>query len=193
MAILDFVIRNNISPNNKFYYAFKEPIALNASTFGAKIAFYDKGNDLLYHNKSAYAHELHDPAEIAKGMAIMNGQLQNDKYSDYKLLISTWSKQGNMAYLFEYIKMEYKYFHVFINLKEKYQIRIFGGVLRNNVPVALNDSTITKLGFMRSVFDEIEVLRSLELLGLRNEEPLIKDSISTNFFADLLPKNKWYK
>lgn len=195
MKIFGWVIKDNISCNKQFYYALKMPVCLNPSAFGAEVAFYDLNDNLLYHNLNAFAHELHDPLEIEESRAMGMGliPLRQKTYEETRLRIVTWSKQGNMVYILEYFKLGRKYYNVFLNLKERYQIKAIDTISRGQEYISIPAQIITKLRLCYPNFDEVEVLKTLEELGFRKEEPLIKDTVKANFFADLLPRNRWHK
>lgn len=196
MKIFQFVIKDNISIHGRFYYALKMPVGLNPSAFGAEVAFYSKENDLLYHNKAALTHELNDPEDIEKGRACMEGTIPIHELpikKDTRLRIASWSKQGNMVYLLEYFKFERKYYNVFLNLNDQYQIRTLDAISREKEYISIPAKTITSLGICKPNFDEEIVLDTLKALGLRNEEPLIKDPIKKNLLTAWLPSNKWHK
>ena len=192
MSILDLMINDNKSPNCKFYFQYKEPESLNPSAFGSKIAFYDTSHNLLYHYKDAFAHELNEPALVAENRAIMNGVLlDRNTPLPYRLRIATWSRQGNMAHILEYFRYDQTYYNVLINLHEQYYIRVLYAI--GHQKGAIDDSTLTKIGIFRPNFDEIEVLKTFDSLGLNEHLPLRRDPIHRNIFTKILPINRWHK
>lgn len=105
MNAFGLIIKDNFSPNGKFYYKIKFPVSLNPSAFGCEIAFFDRNDGLLYHNQDAYAHEVNDPADIeAKRIESLLPNKTSFPQQDPILRIATWSKQGNIVYILEYFK-----------------------------------------------------------------------------------------
>src|SRR6185437_7983840 len=106
--IFDWVLKDNISPNNDFYYKIQYPQELNKAALGCKIAFYDKFDQLIYFHESAVAHELNDPEDIKRERELVSEKRYNELLPHDHLRIATWSIQGNMAYILEYHKENMK-------------------------------------------------------------------------------------
>lgn len=197
-SIIDTVVKNTTSPNDCFYYKFRKPLDLNPSAFGAKIAFFDKHDELLYYNSNMFAHELVDPAISAEIRAIAKGVLDtrkpnNKEPEEATMLLANWSMQGNMCYLLEYCKANYSYYNVFLNLEHRYQVRLLHGISRQSEYVSIPASTITKLDLHRKKFDEAEVIGMLKKLGLYKEEPLVRYPLKKNYLVDFFFGKRWYK
>ena len=48
---------NSMSPSGN-YYRFKEPIWLNMTNIGCKIAFYNNASKLIYYREGTFAHQI---------------------------------------------------------------------------------------------------------------------------------------
>ena len=195
MKIFDWIIKDNESPNKKFHYAFREPESLNPAAFGAHIAFFDNNENLLYYNKNGFAHELNDPAIIAKEQAVFEGQLlpRATNETNGKLRLATWSKQGNMAHILEYNMFEHTYHHVFMNLAERYQIRALYAISGVQEFISIDAVQLTRLGIFRPNFDEYYLIEVLNNLRLNNPEPLLKDKRYSTVLYEFLNLPKWYR
>lgn len=151
-----------LSPNKEYYYRVQKPVSINMSNFACKIAFYNSDDQLLYFRNNTFAHWL-------------------KPWQTINLVI--WSKQGNMAYFYEYARNNV-YESVFLNLKERYCYRI--DELQNNFVI------INGLQLKDREYDEDDVVRELQNAGI-NQYPLIKDELPASSFLDrLFSKNKWY-
>jgi len=153
---------NTLNPGKFFYYKVQRPISINMSNFACRIFFCNMNNSLIYYRHNVLAHWL-EPCQ--------------------KIELVKWSKQGNVAYLYEYQRNEV-YESVFINLKEKYCYRI--DEMKNNFEIVHN------FNLRDREFDEDEIISKLGGIGLQRQ-PLIKDEIPVaNFLGRLLNRNKWY-
>ena len=174
---------NTLSPSGNFYYCLQKPKALNPSAFGCKIAFYDISENLIYHRSKFYAHELHSKQEIELACEEMKLAIFNKKLEDSSIKIVKWSIQGNLAYFLEFYHWNYEklFGSVFLNLNEGYCFRI--NEIENNFEI------VNHINLKDRFFDENEVVKRLEDLGIQRED-VIKDKVNDNFLASLL--NKWY-
>lgn len=191
MGVFELIQNNTASPNNDFYFRVQAPECLNPSAFGCKIAFYDKNDDLLYYNNKSFAHELNDPADVKKSRIFdSKGMPEYTPLPYKKLIIATWSSQGNIVHILEYTPgfsfSEIAHYHnLFIDLKGQYFVRVKAGII--------NDEIITALKICFNGFDENKVLEMLKQLDLLDALPLIKDKIRPdNFLQKLIGSNKWY-
>lgn len=178
-----FINVNTLSPSNKFYYRLQPAQALNPSAFGCKIAFYDISEKLIYHRSKVYAHELHSKEEIKLAYEEMKSRIFNKRLENDSIEVVKWSIQGNLAYFLEFYNRNYQtlFESVFLNLNEEYCFRI--NELQNNFEI------VDHINLKDRLFDENEVIKKLENLGLQREE-VIKDKVNKNFLASLL--TKWY-
>ncbi len=176
---------NTLSPTGAFYRV-KQPKELNKPAFGCKIAFYDKNASLIYHRSEVYAHELHSKEEIQLARQKMEmGQLQeNEEYGSIEIV--KWSEQGNLAYFLEYTQQNYKklYDSVFLNLKEQFCYRI--DELQNDFEI------VDSLHLKNLDFDEMLILKRLENLGLKQQEPIINRVFGNNLYDRLFFHNQWF-
>lgn len=185
-----FVFNNTISPNKQFFFRYQNARSINPSCFACKIALFDNIDDsLLFYNSESYAHELNDPEEI--NWLRSNIDNPDIKYPLHdKLLIATWSIQGNMLYILEYIPSYSKtekplYSNLFFDLKNKSLIR----TKYNDI----DDDVITRLKIRKENFDEEDVKNTLKSLGLFNPSTLIGSHKPRSYFTRrFLKYNKWY-
>lgn len=151
-----------LSPSKRYYYKVQKPISINMSNFASKIAFYSTNGQLLYFRNSTFVHWL-------KPWQTIN--------------LVLWSKQGNMAYFYEYARSNV-YESVFLNLKERYCYRI--DELKNNFAI------VDGFKLKDREFNEGDVIRELQNTGM-NQHPLIMDELKKgNFLNRLLCRDKWY-
>jgi hypothetical protein len=153
---------NTLSPGKNFYYKVQKPLSINMSNFACRISFYDANGALIYYRHNTLAHWL-EPWQ--------------------KIELVKWSKQGNLAYFYEYQRNKV-YESVFLNLKEKYCYRI--DEMKNNFDI------VHSLNLKDREFDEDEIISKLAGLDLPRHV-LIKDKImETNFLDNFLNRNRWY-
>ncbi len=177
---------NTLSPSKSYYYIVRPPEELNKAAFGCKIAFYTIDKKLLYYRKKTYSHELHNKKEIASYREIMEAGKSFRNVLPPKMEIVLWSGKGNVAYMLEHYRGNYDelYESVFLNLRELYCYRI--DEIRDNFKI------VDGLELKDREYDEEEVIKKLEELGLA-KQPLIKDNIPKRSLLDnVLNTNKWY-
>jgi hypothetical protein len=173
---------NTLSPSSAFYYQVQAPVALNPAAFGCKIAFFNDRNEMLYHRREYYAHELHSLSEIG-GIREQTLQVGSDSFPKvtYKSIeIVNWSKQGNTAYMLEYYRWNdtLVYESVILYLAKKYCYRIN----END-----NDfKIVNELKIVNYPFDEHIVENKLKALGVKDES-LYLDLVKQGFFS-----KKWF-
>ncbi len=176
---------NTLSPCGKFYYKLQAPVALNPSAFGCKVAFFTIHDELLYHRRKMFAHELHDKSELERERQKMNSYNFSEQGDNKTIEIVRWSKGGNMVYFLEHLSWnQNKVFNsVFINLKDKFCYRI--NELDNDFEI------VTQLEIKNEFYDENEIEGKLNAYGFIKEK-LIKDSIGNGLFGGMFWRNKWY-
>lgn len=177
---------DTLSPSQLYYFVVRPPEELNKSAFGCKIAFYDINKNLLYYKKKTYAHELHNKREIAYYREIMESEKSFKNIPSPKMEIVLWSSNGNVAYMLEFSRGSDRgfYWSVFLNLRERYGYRI--DETQNNFKI------VDELNLIDGKYDEEEVMKKLEELGLA-KQPLIKDNIPKRSLLDnVLNINKWH-
>lgn len=158
-GLIDIV---TLSPSEKYYYKIQKPVSINMSNFGCKISFFDNNNQLLYFRNDTFAHWL-------KPWQTIN--------------VVLWSKQGNMAYFYEYSRNRF-YESVFLNLRENYCYRI--DEMQNDF------AFVNSLYLQDTQYDENTIIKKLADKRL-HQQPLIKDKLPRpGLFEKLFGINKWY-
>lgn len=182
--ILDGWIKINTLSNSSFYYKIQNPIELNKSAFGVRIAFFAIGGELIYNRNNYFAHELNSKEEIDE----MKKLIKNEQYDLIKpknnLEFVKWSKEGNMAYFLEYSNYyEHNYYEsVFINLKQKYCYRI----------KEFNDATFvtSQINPIKEEFNEEKVDQIMSLYGVERHPLISQNFHKRTFFFSF--KKIWY-
>lgn len=174
---------NTLSPSLTYYYKLQNPVALNPSAYGCKIAFYDDKDELIYHRKDFYAHELHSASEIEqiRTQTFLTPESYNE--NDRLIKVANWSKQGNAVYILEYYQQNvvpiYESTIIYFNKKYCYRIKEM-----NNDFKIVND-----LNIVGSFFDEDIIEDRLFSVGLKaealNVDKVKKGLLSKKWF----PKN----
>jgi len=174
---------NTLSPSENYYYKLQEPTELNKSAFGCKIAFYDIENELLYHRKNHFAHELHTKEETEEMIRIINEERYELLKKTDSIELVKWSIEGNMAFFIEYFASIYgrTLEIIFLNLKNKYCYRI------NESEYEF--SLISKIRPIDETYEEKKVEEFMNLFEIERE-PLIIESIGIREWPFF--KKKWY-
>ena len=171
-----------LSPSPAFYYRIQNPVALNASAFGCKIAFYNRKHELIYHREDFYAHELHSAMEIEKirEEVLLNRYPHSSESRSIK--IANWSEQGNAVYILEYYKWNdvFIYESVILYLDKKYCYRINE---RDN-----DFKTVKELQVVDQPFDEDAIELKLNSLGIKVERPYLHKVKKGIFSKTWFPK-----
>lgn len=167
---------DTLSPSALFYYRIQNPVALNPSAFGCKIAFYNMKDELIYHRKKYYAHELHSNDEIKAEKEKVTLNIKNNLLENQSLKFVSWSKQGNVAYFMEYQKMNFDvtYESVFLFFDKQYSYRI--NESKSDFKI------IDELKVVEGIYDEHNLENQLINLGLV-KQPLHLNKIRNGFFT----------
>lgn len=172
---------NTLSPSLTYYYRVQAPVALNPSAFGCKIAFYNDKNELIYHRKDFYAHELHSLSEIEqmRTQTFLASKSHKSNNGD-SIRVVNWSKQGNAVYILEYYHWNdvFIYESTILYLDKKYCYRI--NEMNNDFKI-VND-----LHIVEPFFDEDVIGNKLVSLGIK-VEVLNLDSVKEG-----LLNKKWF-
>ncbi len=143
---------NTLSPSSTYFYRIQNPVTLNPSAFGCKIAFYNDKQELIYYRKKFYAHELHSSSKIEqiRTRALLNPESQN--YERGSIKIANWSNQGNAVYILEYYQWNNTliYESVILFLSKKYCYRI--NEMSNDFKI-VNDLHIIDQPFDEDIID----------------------------------------
>ena len=171
---------DTLSPSSLFYYRIQDPVALNPSAFGCKIAFYNRNNEAVYHREDCYAHELHSNNEIKAKQRVSIDNNKNEELESSSLKFVMWSKQGNAAYILEYYKWnpDFTYESRFLFLGRKYSYCI--NESKNSFTI------VDELKIIEDLFDEEYIESKLVSFGVL-KEPLHLDKIKKGIF-----NNKWH-
>lgn len=153
---------NTLGPQATYYYRVQKPVSINMSNFACKIAFYRANSTLIYHRHDTLAHWL-EPWQ--------------------KIQMVKWSRQGNMAYFYEYKRNEV-YDSIFLHLDDNYCFRI--DELKNNFEI------VKSLNLIDTTFDTDSILEKFQSLGLQKHS-IYKDELnSKSLFDKILGKSKWH-
>ena len=179
---------NTLSPSGKFYYKLQKPNSINPASFACRIAFYDVNEELLYHRQKTYAHEIHDKDEVESLTLQMklggSYQIENERPEHKSLELVRWSKQGNVAYILEYIIETHSpiYESVFLHLQDRCCFRINESI--NSFEI------VNQLKLKDREYDELEIISNLQTHGFVKED-LRRDKLNKTILSKLFNSSKW--
>lgn len=154
---------NTLSPNGEYYYRMISPREINMGNYGGEIAFYNVGGELLYFRNGYVAHCLL-PADV--------------------IWFVCWSRQGGMAYFYEYLRSK-QYAFVFLDFlnEEFYRLDLYNEEYKK---------LIDDLTLVDKQYDENVVKAAFLSKGIMPEK-FTKDVMPKFTLSDrIFRSTKWY-